>query len=58
MKWHTDFAGAIESGLFKMMAIGLGKFAGAQQYHTSGYRLGLEQVIRSVESRCCPPEKF
>ena len=29
VKWHTDFAGKIESGLFKMMAIGLGKFAGA-----------------------------
>ena len=23
VKWHTDFAGTIESGLFKMMAIGL-----------------------------------
>jgi hypothetical protein len=48
VKWHTDFAGKIESGLFKMMAIGLGKFAGAQHYHTYAYRLGLEQVIRSV----------
>jgi len=48
VKWHTDFAGKIESGLFKMMAIGLGKFAGAQHYHTYAYRLGLEQVIRSI----------
>ncbi|MBZ5726491.1 MAG: hypothetical protein LAP87_16005 [Acidobacteriia bacterium] len=48
VKWHTDFAGKIESGLFKMMAIGLGKFAGAQQYHAYAYRLGLEHVIRSV----------
>jgi hypothetical protein len=48
VKWHTDFAGKIESGLFKMMAIGLGKFAGAQRYHSYAYRLGLEQVIRSV----------
>ena len=48
VKWHTDFSGAIESGLFKMMAIGLGKFAGAQRYHTYAYRLGLEHVIRSV----------
>src|ERR1700729_2787942 len=48
VKWHTDFAGKIESGLFKMMAIGLGKFAGAQRYHTSAYKLGLETVIRSV----------
>ncbi len=48
VKWHTDFAGAIESGLYKMMAIGLGKFAGAQYYHTFAYRLGLEHVIRGV----------
>jgi hypothetical protein len=48
IKWHTDFAGRIESGLFKMMAIGLGKFAGAQRYHTYAYRMGLETVIRSV----------
>ena len=48
VKWHTDFAGKIESGLFKMMAIGLGKFAGAQRYHAYAYRLGLEHVVRSV----------
>src|SRR5437763_12428452 len=48
VKWHTDFAGKIESGLFKMMAIGLGKFAGAQRYHTYAYKLGLEHVIRSI----------
>jgi len=48
VKWHTDFAGRIESGLFKMMAIGLGKFAGAQRYHSYAYRLGLEHVIRTV----------
>ena len=48
VKWHTDYAGKIESGLFKMMAIGLGKFAGAQRYHTYAYKLGLENVIRTV----------
>jgi hypothetical protein len=48
VKWHTDFAGKIESGLFKMMAIGLGKFAGARAYHTYAYRMGLEQVIFSI----------
>ncbi|MBV9155110.1 MAG: hypothetical protein JO097_02540 [Acidobacteriaceae bacterium] len=51
VKWHTDFSGKIESGLFKMMAIGLGKFAGAQQYHTFGYRFGLEPVIRSIGAK-------
>jgi hypothetical protein len=48
VKWHTDFAGKIESGLFKMMAIGLGKFAGARHYHTYAYKMGLEAVIRSI----------
>lgn len=48
VKWHTDFNGKLESGLFKMMAIGMGKLAGARQYHNFAYHLGLEQVIRAV----------
>ena len=48
VKWHTSFSGRLESGLMKMMAIGLGKFAGAQNYHTQAQRLGLEHVIRTA----------
>ena len=49
VKWHTDFVGEIESGLFKMMAIGLGKFAGAKIYHSAAYRgMGLGKVILTV----------
>jgi hypothetical protein len=48
VKWHTSFHGRLESGLMKMMAIGLGKFAGAQKYHTHAQQLGLERVIRSA----------
>ena len=48
VKWHTSFSGRLESGLMKMMAIGLGKFAGAQNYHTHAQRLGLEHVIRTA----------
>jgi hypothetical protein len=48
VKWHTTFDGRLESGLMKMMAIGLGKFAGAQKYHAHAQRLGLEHVIRTV----------
>jgi hypothetical protein len=51
VKPHTDFAGRLESGLCKMMAIGIGKFAGARQYHTFAYRLGMEHVIRTVGRR-------
>lgn len=48
VKWHTDFDAPIESGMFKMMAIGLGKFAGAKKYHTHAYKMGLGQVVRTV----------
>ncbi len=48
VKWHTDFEGGLESGVHKMMAIGLGKWAGAKRYHTWALRLGMEKVIRSV----------
>ncbi len=48
VKQHTDFAGKIESGLYKMMAIGLGKWSGAKNYHTWAYNIGLENVIRSI----------
>ena len=51
IKWHTTFNGRLESGLMKMTAIGLGKFAGAQKYHTHAQRLGLEHVIRTVGRR-------
>jgi hypothetical protein len=48
VKWHTSFAGAIESGVTKMMAIGLGKIDGARVYHSHAKKLGMETVIRSV----------
>jgi hypothetical protein len=48
VKWHTDFAGELESGLYKMMAIGLGKFAGAQYYHTFAYKITLARVIETI----------
>ena len=51
VKWHTTFSGRIESGLLKMMAIGMGKFAGAQKYHAHSQRLGLEHVIRTAGRR-------
>ena len=48
VKPHTDFKGSIESGLFKMMTIGLGKYKGAIQYHRANIRHGYETVITSV----------
>src|SRR3712207_3798876 len=37
VKPHTDFHGTIESGLCKMLAIGLGKQQGADSLHASGF---------------------
>lgn len=37
VKPHTDFRGDVESGLCKMIAIGLGKHAGASAIHARGY---------------------
>ena len=48
VKWHTTFSGGVESGLMKMLSIGIGKFAGAQKYHAHSQRLGLERVIRTA----------
>ena len=48
IKPHTDFKGAIESGLFKMMTIGLGKHKGAIQYHRANVTHGYETVITAV----------
>src|ERR1043166_5086708 len=48
VKPHTDFKGTIESGLFKMMTIGLGKYKGATQYHRANVNHGYETVITNV----------
>lgn len=48
IKPHTDFTGEIESGLFKMMAIGLGKQRGAEHYHRAGHAYGYAEVFPLV----------
>ena len=48
VKPHTGFHGAVESGLLKMMMIGLGKHAGALAYHRILLERPFEPVVRSV----------
>ena len=48
IKPHTDFSGSIESGLLKMIAVGLGKRQGAAVTHRWSRRYGNERVIRSI----------
>jgi hypothetical protein len=45
IKPHTDFHGAIESGLMKMALVGLGKQKGAHQFHQATVRLGHAQAL-------------
>jgi len=48
VKPHTDYKGAIESGLTKICAIGLGKLDGPREYHRRIFDVGLGQAIRSA----------
>jgi hypothetical protein len=44
VKPHTDFRGRFESGIAKMLVIGLGKREGASQHHRWGFR-GLRDML-------------
>jgi hypothetical protein len=48
VKPHTGYHGPIESGLLKMMMIGLGKHTGALAYHRILLEYPFDQVVRSV----------
>jgi hypothetical protein len=48
VKPHTNFVGDIESGLMKMMLIGLGKHEGAKIYHRAILNFSFGQIVRSV----------
>jgi hypothetical protein len=48
IKPHTGFHGPIESGLCKMMLIGLGKHVGALNYHRILLEEPWDEVVRSV----------
>lgn len=48
IKPHTGYHGPVESGLLKMMMIGLGKHAGALLYHRVLLEYPFDLVVRSV----------
>ena len=48
VKPHTNFTGDVESGLMKMMLIGLGKHEGAKIYHRAIQDYSFAQIVRSV----------
>lgn len=48
VKPHTEFEGPIESGLIKMMAIGMGKHKGCLQVHKQTVNYGYREVIPEI----------
>lgn len=48
VKPHTDFSGPTESGLIKMMAIGLGNQIGAEHYHRLSVIRNMYEIISSA----------
>jgi hypothetical protein len=48
IKPHTSFAGEIESGLMKMMMIGLGNHTGAVVYHRAIVTHTFDRIVRTV----------
>ena len=50
IKPHTEFEGPIESGLMKMMAIGMGKHKGCFEVHRQTVQFGYREVIPEIGS--------
>ncbi len=48
VKSHTEYTGDIESGLMKMMTIGLGKHKGALAAHSYAVQYGYQEVIPAI----------
>ncbi len=48
IKAHTKFEGPVESGMMKMMAIGMGKQKGASYYHRAAVRLSFQKIVENV----------
>jgi len=51
VKPHTDFSGKIESGLLKMLAVGMGKAEGARECHRWSWKYGFEKAIRAISGK-------
>jgi hypothetical protein len=51
VKPHTRLEGELQSGLMKMMLIGLGKHEGAKVYHRAFADFSFDQIVRSAARR-------
>lgn len=51
IKAHTDFSGQIESGLQKMMVVGIGKINGAQNLHNNTTSYPFDELIPATAKK-------
>ena len=50
VKPHTTFSGSVESGMLKMMAVGMGKEDGARTFHSAARKIGYESMVRDLSA--------
>jgi hypothetical protein len=58
IKPHTKFKGPIESGIAKMLALGVGKIEGARAAHQNAVKFGFPHVITSMAKKVIESVNF
>ncbi|HAR34491.1 MAG TPA: hypothetical protein DCR95_10545, partial [Desulfobacter sp.] len=48
IKPHTKFKGDVESGLYKMLVVGMGKHTGALTYHNFALKYGFHTLLKAM----------
>jgi hypothetical protein len=58
IKPHTDFTGPVESGIIKMLVIGLGSRTGADAYHKAAMEKGFSHVLMTIGRHLLASSRF
>ena len=58
IKPHTKFRGPVESGILKMLCIGMGKHQGALAYHTYAMKYGFYPLLREMGQALAEASNF
>lgn len=58
IKPHTKFKGSVESGVMKMLCIGMGKHEGALSYHTWALKYGFYRLLNEMGNSVCRNSNF
>ena len=58
IKPHTKFKGPVESGLYKMLCIGMGKHQGALSYHNMALKHGFSPLLKAMGDKIIQKTNF